>query len=227
MIINILRKYKKVVIVVLLLGFIFTAYEIYIASTFHIIKTDPSVSNISVISPYFDVHFSKNLSKDIKVQIIPSNASSSTVISGKNIKINLISPLLSSQSYKITITNIYSLNGDHLGDKVFNFKPVSILNTKLSKEQTKVITNQQSAYKDASYANGLSVILPFIGPDLNYRINYTSIIDSNNKPVITIIISYKSEQSKTDAVAWLKTQGFNINDYKVQYLGLDSTQQGQ
>ena len=227
MIINILRKYKKVVIVVLLLGFIFTAYEIYIASTFHIIKTDPSVSNVSVISPYFNVHFSKNLSKDINVKISPSNASSSTSIYGQDIKINLISPLISSQSYKITITNIYSINGDHLGDKVYTFKPVSILKTKLSKDQTKSITDKQSAYQNASYANGLSVILPFNGPDLNYRINYTSIIDSNNKPVITIIISYKSEQSKTDAVAWLKTQGFNINDYKVQYLGLDSTQQGQ
>lgn len=57
--------------------------------------------------------------------------------------------------------------------------------------------------------------LPFIGPGFSYQIDYGP-VNSDNKLELAITIT--SEESKQDALDWIKNEGYNPDDYAISYL---------
>lgn len=57
--------------------------------------------------------------------------------------------------------------------------------------------------------------LPFIGPGSYYRIDYS---DTDKNGRLNLSITLDSEEYKEDALSWIKSQGFNPEDYNIQYI---------
>ncbi|MEI7758885.1 MAG: hypothetical protein WCJ05_01765 [bacterium] len=196
----------------------------YKNSLFRLISTDPSIKNVTVISPYIEFKFNKSLSKKISVSS-NSNMISSFNIKNKSITVNLVYPMPLGKEYVLFIKNISSIDGKTLPDKTIKIKTIAASNSNITKGQRDVLLNNQSQYNNDMY-NGLPVLLPFNGPNLGYRIDYN--YDSNvNGGKLIIIISSNNGQEKQNAINWIKSKGFDINNYQVDYLSSANNQTGQ
>lgn len=59
--------------------------------------------------------------------------------------------------------------------------------------------------------------LPFLGPGLEYRIDYGSTDDQQK---VHLTVSFVSPEAKADAVAWFANNNYDINKYVVTYTDL-------
>ena len=60
-------------------------------------------------------------------------------------------------------------------------------------------------------------LLPFTGPNFAYQINYGSKPDSNSAIPI-IYITAQSQQAQQEALAWIRTVGYNPSKMTIQYI---------
>ena len=196
----------------------------YKNSLFRLVSTDPSIKNVTVISPYIEFKFNKSLSTQISVSS-NSNIISSFNIKNKSITVNLVYPMPLGKEYVLFIKNISSIDGKTLPDKTIKIKTIAASNGNITKGQRDVLLNNQNQYNNDMY-NGLPVLLPFNGPNLGYRIDYNYDSSVNGGKLI-IIISSENGQEKQNAINWIKSKGFDINNYQVDYLSSANNQTGQ
>jgi hypothetical protein len=206
------RIIKYFLLLIVLVFVLIFGNMIYKNFKFRITGTNPAVSKVSVASPFFKVDFNKSLSSSIGVSSNP-NIIKAYKVQGKEINITLTIPLNSSQTYAISIKNIYDTSGQHIADQRFVFTPRSVGTTPLSQDQSQALLNQQVQYSQSVENNALLQLLPFVGPNFEYRVDYGS---QGAQTVIEITAANANAQQ--DAVAWIKNQGFDPSTLDIQYI---------
>ena len=191
-------------------------WTLYSSITFRIVKINPKPANVTQISPFFNISFSQKLSSKVAVSSVP-NIIKNYSVQGKVLSINLIIPLASNQKYVISVDNIYAADGKHLPNQQFVFNPKPVTDNQLPADQKKVLLDAQSQYSQAIFNNKLVQLLPFTGPNFEYKITYT--VDySGATPMPVFIITAPDNQSQQDGLAWINGQGFKTSDLKLQYV---------
>jgi hypothetical protein len=152
------KRLKIIIIVVVLLLAIWAGFIAHRASTFHVIKTNPSTRSVATITPFLDVYFSRELSQaglsvTSSPQIIVSHS-----ISGKVLKLNLSGPLQANVNYIITVNAISDTTGKTLKNINFSITPSAVDYSQLPADQQKAIL-QRSANKDALSFTGTDALL--------------------------------------------------------------------
>jgi hypothetical protein len=155
------KRLKIIIIVVVLLLAIWAGFIAHRASTFHVIKTNPSTRSVATITPFLDVYFSRELSQaglsvTSSPQIIVSHS-----ISGKVLKLNLSGPLQANVNYIITVNAISDTTGKTLKNINFSITPSAVDYSQLPADQQKAILQRQtaSANKDALAFTGTDALL--------------------------------------------------------------------
>lgn len=78
-------------------------------------------------------------------------------------------------------------------------------------------TNTDQLSQKSVVNNSLITLLPFVGPDFEYRIDYGQAPGANNNlPVI--YITGATPQDQQAGLAWIKSQGFNPATMNIQYV---------
>jgi hypothetical protein len=131
---------------VLLIGLVvlFFVFSKTKSSGFRVLSTNPTASTVSVVSPFFDITYSKRLSVN-SVSLSSSNGiASSYKVAGAMLNITLVTPLQSGQSYTITVHSIRSINGNVIKNQQFTFTPLPYSQGSLSKDQQNAILKSQA-----------------------------------------------------------------------------------
>jgi hypothetical protein len=205
---------KTLISLAILLVIVALAFFIYSTLRFHIVSTVPSTNNFPTEMTYFDINFNQELSnRGFAVSSSPKIIDSYSV-SGKSIKIALISqPLNTKTTYTVTIVYVASTSGSHLSNKTFVFRPKVIPFSKLPKNVQQALLQPQVKYDQTVEDNPLLSKLPFNGPGESYSITYNL---QNNAVVIDI--TAPSQQMQQYALSWIEQQGVNINSLNIQYI---------
>lgn len=145
------NKYRKLIILIVLILILVGGYQIYRSTKFHVVDTNPSVNSVATLSPFIKVNFNKTiLSKGISVSST-GGATDSFGVNGKTITINLNYPLSSNKVYSITINNVRDSSGAELSNLVFSFKPSNIVFNNLPQDEQKSIVNNQDHYNSQGF----------------------------------------------------------------------------
>ena len=210
------NKIKYIVVICFLLIILWVVLLINNSLTFRISSVNPSVNNITNISPFLDINFSKNLSDKILVNS-SSNAVKSYTIKNKSLDIELNIPLNSKQKYVIEVSDIYSASRKYLKPQYYSFTPKFVTNNTLPADQSQSLLKQQAQYDQNIQSNSLVKLLPFFGPNFEYRVDY-DINYATNPSSIVINITGPTAQSQQDAISWIKSQGYSINNLNINYI---------
>ena len=73
------------------------------------------------------------------------------------------------------------------------------------------------ASQEAVQAVPLIKLLPFTGPDFEYQINYGSKSGSSS-PIPVIYITAQSQQAQQDALAWIRSMGYDPSKMTIEYI---------
>lgn len=115
------------------------AYQIYLASHFRVSGTDPKMNHVAAVSPYIKIKFNRELSSK-KISVTSSySVVKSYHVEGKNLVVDLKSPMTADYKYWIKINYIADQKGDVLRDKTFNFTPKNIPFDELSEDQQQAL----------------------------------------------------------------------------------------
>jgi hypothetical protein len=209
------KKIKYIIFAIALLVVVWAGFAIRNVLTFHIVSTNPLSSNISDISPFFDISFNKDLTNRVLVtSSLP--AVESYKVQGKELVIQLNIPLNPKQKYEIMISNIYAKSGQYIKPQYYSFTPKNINNNTLPIDQSQALLNKEKQYDQSIEANKLVQLLPFIGPGFEYRIDYTVDYSAQaDTPVIEI--TGATPQAQQDALSWIKNQGYDTSGLKITY----------
>jgi Bacterial Ig-like domain len=165
-----LLKHKKLIIVFgLIIILLLIVVQIDRSKKFHVVSTNPGTSSVSLISPFLDVNFNKQLVPSSLVINSSSGLVSSYYVQGKSIVINLNTPMNEGQTYSVNITQIADTTGDKLSDISVSFTPKNIALQNLPQDQQAAILKKQTGYQNplnsviysgVSYLtdNGISVV---------------------------------------------------------------------
>lgn len=84
--------------------------------------------------------------------------------------------------------------------------------------QREALGGQQfnSTVQQAVSSTGFIKELPYIGPGLEFRIDYGGGANSSGKPII--YITGETAQAQQDALTWIKYQGYNPSTMDIQYV---------
>jgi len=82
------------------------------------------------------------------------------------------------------------------------------------------INNQlyDQSSKKVVKSNPLATKLPYIGPGLNYRIDYGASTSGSKTNQVGIYIRYRTDQDKQAALDWIKSQGVDPSSLDIVYL---------
>ncbi len=207
-----LKKISTLAVVIIIVLIIFGIYQ---SLTFHLIATDPPLSKISVVASTINFQFNKRLVQGVKVTASPSIISSYSV-SGKNVVVSLDIPLKVGQSYSITLHNIRSVGGDTIISKTLLFKAKSVDNLPLTSAQNKVLLKKQQQYSNLINGNSFLQLLPYTGPNFEYRVSYTIIYNSQNNPIPVVQVTAPNQQAQNDALSWVASQGYTPQNIDIQ-----------
>jgi hypothetical protein len=203
------RRIKQLILIGLFILLILFIYFTNLSLTFHVVSINPSLSDINSITPYIDINFNDTLKQKISISSDP-NIIKSYAISGKRIRLYFNLPLNSNSKYTISLSSVTDQN-NHKLNLSYSFTPIFKVNN-LSKQENQYLLNQQVQYNQASLNNQLMAILPFTSPNNAYEVNY------RNVNGFVIIVTAQGEPNQQAALAWLKAEGYNINNYHIQYV---------
>lgn len=224
-----LYKYRKFIIVAVMLILISIAWAIYYSVfIFHVSSTTPNVDSVSRYAPVLRIHFNKELA-DEKVKVTGDIVKSSEVQpKDKTLVVYLNALNLTKNSgYSFTITSISSNDGSVIKDKVISFQTKDIPFGDLSSEDQKVVLDAQQAQKSSLYSDVIFEYLPY--STLSYSIEArepTSDVP-NVKIFITATLSAADvridrngtiQKAYEDARTYLSSlKGVSLQDYDIQY----------
>ena len=208
--------YKKLltVLVVFVLGvFFFGAYR---NNKFEIKGTDPSIKGVSTSAPYFKIFFSKPLGEDVKVSVYPQNTLSSVQIKDNTVTVFFDRTLSSSTEYSVVLKNISSKTGSTISDRSFSFTPKPMSVSSLPSNQRAAVKKKEGDYNKAVYEDGLVQLLPFQSGGNEFSIDY-DLDYSKSPPGVIIKVSSSTETGKQDALNWIKSVGFDPDNYSIAF----------
>ena len=209
-------KIKYIVLAAAVFLFILIVVIIRNSLNFKLVNTNPSSNSVATVSPFFDINFNKDLSSKVLVTSSPQSISSYKV-AGKSIDIELNIPLTPNQKYLIKVSDIYSSSGRYIKPLYFYFTPKSVEGDNLPADQTQALLNQQEQYNQEIEGNALLALLPFNGPNFEYRVSYTvNYSPSGDTPVIDITAA--TPQLQQTALQWINSQGYNTKKLNIDYI---------
>lgn len=220
-------RLKKIVIglVVLLVLLILVVlgtrvHKNYSNSGFRFVSTSPTINDVPNIASVFNIKFSKTLSTSgLSVSARP-DIISSYKLNGDTLDIsfdtNITGPLKTNQQYIITIGHIADESGSSLNNLSFSFRPVIIQSTQLSPAQQQAYQNEQTNYDKQIEDDPLLSKLPFIGPGLEYEINYT--VQYSPTPLISVTVTAPTSAYQQEAISWIESLGVNPSNYHISYI---------
>ena len=225
-----MRGYGKKVLVLLGLLFIGIALIVMVNGlTFHEVGTNPSLRNVSVISPFLYITFNQNLSAYSVSSTL--NITSHAKIMGKSIYIPL-PRLIKNYSYDIELSNILSTTGKTIKSLKLQFVAKDISASNLPKDQQKAILNNKDSFVGPSndpilshlpYGNLDFSLSSVVGPGANGSSTLylqarllLSHADTYNEQVA--VDQYKKEVSD-----YIKSLGLDPSKYNIQYTVVQPT----
>ena len=157
-------------IILVALAILAGTYWFLAVRPFHIVSTNPKTNNVASVSPFLEINFNHTLSpKGLSVSSQPSIIDT-YVVKGKVLDLILKSPLATSTTYTISLTDISDSNGNKLS-KALSFKPKDLSYNQLSKQQQQALLQQQTTHPQSKNNNS------FLGFDdfLTYGITTTQL----------------------------------------------------
>jgi|GEM_PF-5796079 len=192
------------------------ALSIHRAVSFRVTGTDPSVSSVGTISPFFKINFNKPLAKNVSVTIYPQNLPASYEIKGSVVTVSFNKQLQEGETYSVHLANISDTKGARLPNKTFSFQAQPIDASSLPADQQKALDANQARY-NAIQNDGLVQLLPFTGGGNEFQVSYT-INYSSQTPKLIILVTAISAQGQTDALNWIRQVGFDPSKYTITFL---------
>lgn len=203
-----LRRYLIVIFILIIISLLsFFLYNL----RFHIVRFNPDLKSISIITPKIEVDTNKILSKDIKVDI-DGNALKNFEIVDKKIIINL-NTSLDQKQYTITIYNFKDTSGDSMSLQKIKFTPTIKNVSNLTISSNPEAFQPMSNYDTFLSNNPVLGLLPYTGQNFEYLITY----DINNESII-FNIYYDSPQGKLDALNFLSVQNVDVGKSIINYI---------
>jgi len=206
-------KSKKIIYLISGLIILLLFYLVFLASSsFRVNSYSPTLNNITTITPYIDIYFSKTISQsDLSISSPENIVSKSIIESPKDIRVYLIYPLNDSQKYKIILNKIVSTTGSVINLKTVSFTPLYKNPNSIPKSQIKYIVSHQDKPTAQIYGTTLVNLLPYISPGFSFTINYNIV---NNTP--TIIITSATSSGVSAAKSWIVNQGYTISSLNIE-----------
>lgn len=153
------KTFNKLFYSFVVAGLFVFGFLLFQSFRFHLVKTTPSLSAITIITPSISFNYNKPLSSAGLVISSESKVINSYTINGKSLVIRLDSSLLAvGKSYVIEVGPLQSLSGNKLPKRVYAFKVVSISFDQLSKTQRDAILKNQA---NPPYSRGVINYLGF------------------------------------------------------------------
>lgn len=188
--------------------------------TFRIVGINPSASTFSTVSPFFKVTFSQTLSSSgMTVTGTPSGFTGTPSVSGKVLTIPLRTPLVTGQTYTITITNIQSTHGKQITNQTYTFKPSYVPSSNLPDDQKQAILQQENIGGTANTTDPILDHLPHQTTD--FRLSQDTTPQKTppaNVPLYATLTLSQADLSNQDAAVSHYKQ--EVLDY-ITSLGLD------
>jgi len=224
-----LHKYRKIIIVAVLLIVISIAWVIYYSIfVFHISSITPDTGSVSRYAPVLRVHFNKELA-DGKVEVSGDIVKSSEVQAGNKTLVVYLKELdlKKDANYHFTISSITSKSGDVIKNKNITFHTKDIAFGKISQEDQKIILDAQQAAKPKLYSDVIFEYLPY--STLTYSIEAHEPVSDvpNVKVIITATLSAADvridrnsavQKAYNDAKTYLSSlKGISLPNYDIQY----------
>jgi hypothetical protein len=125
---------------------------------FREVSTDPPTSEVSIISPFLEINFNKELSKQKLTISSTRGLVKSYKLSGKIISLNLNSPTVASKTYYITIARVYDIKNNTIKNLKIKYTAQNIAFQNLPKDQQRVILNNQAPIQEVVFNNSNALV---------------------------------------------------------------------
>jgi hypothetical protein len=221
------KKIKSIVILVIIVGCAWLGYAIYKNSQFHVVSVNPSLSNISILTPYIDVNFNDPVASKV-VATGDLFINSVQMTSSKSVRIGFDTPLNLKQKYSINLGTLTATNHQQIKNLVLVFRAGDINFNNLSKAQQQQILDKTDTLPPALNDPIISH-LPYGTLDFNLTSSPTY---SNGKTSLVlnaqllIPYAYLSDptaeqalitQYKQEVLQYITSLGLNPSNYNIQY----------
>jgi len=221
-------KAKRLLAGALIVLLAWTGFTIWHQLTFHIVSTEPSVSKVSTIAPFFKVTFSQTITDSgLSIQSSQSNLIGTPLVAGKVLTIPFKAALTSGKVYTITLVNVDSSNGKKITNKAFTFKPYYIASSELPADQQQAILKEQIDNTTNSNDPILSH-LPYQTTDFTLSEVTTPVKNPpKNLPLLATITLSQADsgdqaaavaQYKQEVTSYITSLGLNPANYDITYV---------
>lgn len=206
-----------ITITAIVIGFL-----IYNNSLFRISGTTPGLNNVSVISPFIDVHFSKQITVDgLSLNSENLNITGFESPDNKTLRI-YFEEIILDEEYSISIDVIKSNTGKELKNKVITFTPKDIPFESLSGAQKEAILKNQDKTSNIK-SDPILAHVPYGG--LNYQLDADSRADGLvliaeirlSKADVTTDKASAVALYKQEVLYYIQSKGLNPNSYTIEY----------
>jgi hypothetical protein len=222
------RRLRLAAVLFALLILVLGAYALYNTVVFRIVSTNPSLHDVSYMSPFLNVTFNKPLSSGNLILSTTGGAIASHRVSNNVLTITLKEPLQIHHTYTITIQAVESKSGAHLTNKQFTFTTTNTGYNSLPKDQQNALTaKNQDTYVPVKQ-DPILTSLPH--STLDYILQPTYVTSQNGqsqlqlqaqllvRPGVTgtaedaAVAQYKQEVND-----YISSVGLNPANYTIQY----------
>ncbi len=160
------RKAKQLRLMAVILFVVLLAlggFKLYQLSQFRVISTNPDVSDVAALTPFFNIKFNRQLSDQGLSVSADNSIINSYKVNGDTINIDLNNSMNVGQEYTITIQNVSDTDGATISNKNFTFSPKDIPIDQLPDDQQQALKNKKPPKADQEQAgpafNGFSSLV--------------------------------------------------------------------
>lgn len=203
-----------------------SAWIVFKNTQFHVVRTNPSMRGVSVISPFIKVDFNKKLNPSSLDFSSSDGLIVAHSVNGKEVYFSLGSMQLNTK-YSLSINSITSIDGKVLRNIRYTFSPSDVSYIKLPKDQQKAISNRQDVYQPTK-SDPILAHLPYGTPD--FQLVAKVIDDAKKVPSLVIEASLLPSaadartneaaalnQYKQEVIDYIKSIGLDPGNYNIQY----------
>lgn len=134
---------RKLIVLVVILAVAVLGWWVWQISQFHIVKTDPKLSQVATLSESLTIYFSDEINPaSFRLSDTYGIVSDKPEFHGKQVVIPL-SSLTEAARYSLTVTSVKNTDGEMLVNQKLDFTTKDIPYAKLSKSQQQALVNSQ------------------------------------------------------------------------------------
>lgn len=230
-----IRSIRKLLVILSVLIVVFLLYQAVRSQQFHVVNTNPSISNVATASPFFKVNFNKTLSKNDVSVVSSYSIISSYEVQGKTLIINLNTPLTTKRTYYIKINSISDTNRHKISSKAFVFVPKDVPSKDLPADQGQAILRKQGNYYPSSPASDPIIAhLPYSTLDFSLSFQYATGSGNNSGLVLQAQLliapgvvgaeaTTAADQYKQEVIDYIKSLDLDPTKYNIQYQVVNET----